>query len=81
MAHNHMQEQVNANSPVEFTGMDSWNTLSSHIVYAINGTGNGFTGDVWTANTRKKQWIRGHFFSIWTATELTSVLELDERYT
>ena len=55
MAHNHTEEQVNANSPVEFTGMDSWNTYSSNIVYAINGTGNGFTGDVWTANTRDRR--------------------------
>ena len=47
--------EVYTNSPANLTGIDSWNSLSSHIVHATNGTGNGFTGDGWTANTRTRR--------------------------
>ena len=47
--------EVQMSSPANLTGIGSWNSLSSHIVHTINGTGNGFTGDVWTANTRTRR--------------------------
>ena len=78
----HMHEKhmhnvgVQRNSPANFTWIGSWNSLSSHIVHAIKATGNGFTGDGWTANAMNKLRFRGYFFSYWTSTKLISVLEV-----
>ena len=43
------------NSPANLAWIDSWNRLSSHIVHTTDVTGNGFTGDGWTANTRTRR--------------------------
>ena len=66
------------NSPINLTGMNSWNGLSSHILHTTDVTGNGFTGDGWTALIREKLRLRGQLFAIWTSTELISILEVNE---
>ena len=47
--------KMQPNSPANFTVVCHWNSLSSHIVHTINGAGNGYTGDGWTANTRTRR--------------------------
>ena len=42
------------NSPANLAWINSWNSLSSSILHTTNDTGNGFTGNVWTAITRTR---------------------------
>ena len=76
---NHMTHTVctnmNTNSPVKLAWIRRWNSLPSHIVHTIKGTGNAFTGDGWTALIQKELRLRGHLFSVWTSAELISILQ------
>ena len=76
---NHMTHTVctniHTNSPVELAWIGSWDSLSSHIVNTIKGTGNAFAGDGWTALIRKELRFRGHLFPVWTSAELISILQ------
>ena len=63
------------NSPAYLTRIDGWNSLSSQILRSINGAGNGFTSDGWTADTRRRGSGSSQLLTSGTATELISVLE------
>ena len=58
--------EVPTNSPINLTGMDSWNSFSLHILHTTDVTGNGFTGDGWTANTRTRRDWCSLLFSVRT---------------
>ena len=66
---------IHTNSPVKLAWIRIWNSLSSHIVHIVKGTGNAFTGDGWTALIQKELRFRGHLFPVWTSTELISILQ------
>ena len=51
---------------------------STYFIPLMLRTGDAFTGDGWTALIREKLRLRGQLFSIWTSTELISILEINE---